>query len=343
LLTPPGAAAIAVVRLVGDGVADFLRAHFSKPVAAGRCVHGTLTDGPRVLDDPVVVVSADGRVADLNLHGGSWVVRSVLELARRSGFVVSETPGLPLPADAVDAETEVGREILQYLPMATTELAVRALLAQEAAWERLRQSKIDAADVAAMLADRILYRLLHPPRVAIVGVPNVGKSTLANRLFAQERSITADLPGTTRDWVGEIANVDGLAVMLVDTPGLREAIDPIERDAIQRSSEVVAAADLVVLVLDPTQPREPAQAALERAYPDALRVVNKSDRARTWVASGAVMRTVATTGEGIDVLRDAVRQRFVGPMPIDTDRPRCWTARQREWLRTTFLREGQSP
>ena len=56
--------------------------------------------------------------------------------------------------------------------------------------------------------------------VAIVGPPNVGKSTLANRLFGQARSITADQPGTTRDWVGGVADIVGLAVTLVDTPGV---------------------------------------------------------------------------------------------------------------------------
>ena len=111
---------------------------------------------------------------------------------------------------------------------------------------REREQESAAADLPAILADRSLWWLLHPPRVAIVGRPNVGKSTLANQLFARERSITADLPGTTRDWVGELADVNGLAVMLVDTPGLRDAADPIERAAIAGARGQIAAADLVV-------------------------------------------------------------------------------------------------
>src|SRR5690606_12064877 len=103
-------------------------------------------------------------------------------------------------------------------------------------------------------------------------------STLANQLFAQERSITADLPGTTRDWVGEIANLDGLAVMLIDTPGLRMTDDLVEREAIERSGQQVRAADLVVVVLDASVPAA-EQLAHRQAHPNALIVVNKCDRA----------------------------------------------------------------
>jgi small GTP-binding protein len=308
LLTPPGGAAIAVVRLTGPGVDAFLKAHFSKRPAEGRCVHGELRDDGRVIDDPVVVLHPGGTVADVNLHGGPWVVRSMLELARRAGFEVVERVEPPLPEEAVDAETELRREVLRYLPMARTELAVRVL---------------DA-----------LYWLLHPPRVAIVGAPNVGKSTLANRLFAQERSITADMPGTTRDWVGEIANVDGLAVMLVDTPGMRATDDPVEREAIERSRGQVEGADLVVLVLDATRDL-PAQREMLASFPKAVRVVNKSDGRKTWDApqSAEWLHTVATTGRGVEELREAIQRHFLGAEPFDVGRARWWTARQREALR----------
>lgn len=335
LLTPPGGAAIAVLRLSGPGVARFLAAHFSRPAAPGRCVHATLSDGGRIIDDPVVVLRADGLAADVNLHGGPWVVRSALELARKEGFDVKQRIELPLPGDAVDAETEVGREVLRYLPMARTELALRVLLAQERAWQRANR---DEAGVGAMLNDRSLYWLLHPPRVAIVGVPNVGKSTLANQLFAQERSITADLPGTTRDWVGEIANIDGLAVMLVDTPGLRETDDAVEREAIARARGEVALADLVVLILDPTQEPE-RQHELMTVHADALLVVNKSDQPATWdvPAGRPVIRTVATAGAGVDLLRQAIQRTFLGTDGGAINRARWWTDRQRRVLERTLV------
>jgi tRNA modification GTPase len=365
LLTPPGSAAIAVVRLAGPGVAAFLARHFGRPAPPGRCVHGTLADERGdVLDDPVVVRSTSpaGEFADVSLHGGAWVVRSVIDLARRAGFRQAGGGGggagppaaetSPVPGDVlVDAPAEVEREVLEYVPLARTGLALRTLLAQPAAWAAL-QARVTAApagDRAAALArvldDRSLVHLLHPPRAAIVGAANVGKSTLANQLFAQERSITADLPGTTRDWVGEVADVDGLAVTLLDTPGVRETADALERVAIERGRAEVGRADLVVLVLDASRPLDPEQAPLRAAYPGALTVVNKVDRPAAWdLAAVDAIRTVASSGEGVDGLRDEIRRRF-GCLGLDESQPRPWTERQRALLRralvdATALREA---
>jgi len=157
-----------------------------------------------------------------------------------------------------------------------------------------------------------LWWLLHPPRVAIVGVANVGKSTLANWLFARERSITADVPGTTRDWVGEMANLDGLLVMLMDTPGVRDTSDGIEREAIERSGAEVGRADLVIAVVDPTQEAR-EQIELGKKYREAIIVANKKDRPGVWDVGAyfkGVIGTVATSGEGVDQLKSEIRKRF---------------------------------
>jgi small GTP-binding protein len=337
LLTPPGSAAIAVVRIHGSGVPDLLRRHFSRPAVIGRCVHGNLTDGPRLIDDAVVVL-ADSETADLNLHGGPWVVRSALELARAEGFVIREQMGAPLSADAIDGASEIEKEVLAYLPLARTELGLRVLLAQQDAWKGLKASGgMDRNSIEPILADRTLHHLLHPPTVAIVGAANVGKSTLANQLFARERSITADVPGTTRDWVGEIANVNGLPILLVDTPGLRQTEDAIERTAIERSRDKIETADAIVLVLDASRPLEGEQSTLLAMYPLAIRVVNKSDHAGIWdIANVNGLATVATTGEGVEALRGAIVRSLCGTEQIAIDQPRCWTERQ-----VTLLRRRQ--
>jgi small GTP-binding protein len=316
LLTPAGVGAIAVVRLRGEAVGGFLAKHFSKQVAADRCVYGELRDGQAVIDDAVAV--RHGGFVDLNVHGGVWVVRSVLEMAKREGFEILDSS-----LEMMDGDSVLEKEVAGALPMARTELALRVLLNQPEAWRK----RFDAAKV---LDDKSLWWLLNPPRVAIVGVPNAGKSTLANQLFARERSITADVPGTTRDWVGEMANIDGLMVMLVDTPGIRATQDQIEHRAIEGSREQVATADLVVLVLDHTQPPG-GQVELVRQYKDALIVANKVDRPGLWDVGNDAIGTVATAGQGLDRLRKAIRRRF-GCDNLDPGKARWWTERQREIL-----------
>ena len=324
VLTPAGMGAIAVVRLIGESTAAFLERHFARRALEGRCVHGDVVDGQRVIDDAVVVLLPGAKSADINLHGGQWVVSSFLDLATRNGFSLVEDL-----AEMAEGQTALEREMMAYLPRAKTRQALEVLLDQPRTWEAYLQDPSRGPEPPQILADQSLWWMLHPPRVAIVGPPNVGKSTLANQLFAQERSITADLPGTTRDWVGEDANLDGLVVTLVDTPGIRQTADPIEREAIANSTVEAGRADLVIAVLDGSA--EPRGEPLAE-YPHALRVINKVDRARDWVdRSEAAIKTVATTGQGVPELRLAIRTRF-GCENFRLGHPRWWTQRQRDLL-----------
>ncbi|MCY2951783.1 MAG: 50S ribosome-binding GTPase [Planctomycetota bacterium] len=335
LLTPPGSAAIAVIRLMGPAVGGFLRGHFSGLWNPGRPIHGQLSEGGRNLDDPVIVVSADGRLADVSVHGGPWVVRSVLELAGRAGFEVLGKGPLPVPLEAVDGETVLDREVGAVVPLAKTELGLRVLLSQVEAWrefcERAPRERDLSEQIGCILCDRSLFWLLHPPRVAIVGAPNVGKSTVANQLFGQNRSITADVPGTTRDWVGELANLDGLAVMLVDTPGFGATEDAIDREAIEHASGQIEAADLVVVVLDATQALC-GQRVLTELDGGHMTIINKIDQPAAWDVQGINgIEISALRGEGIDEVRRAIREHFECE-GIKAAEPRWWTDRQKDLL-----------
>lgn len=329
-LTAPGVAAIAIVRLRGPGVSAFLARYFSTAVRDGQAVHGHLRDGQREIDDPLICWDAATSTADICTHGGLWVVHEVLELVRRKGFVLVDTGTSPLPEEAWDAPNPLAREILQYLPQARTRQAMQTLLNQQEAWQKLLA---DDADPAAALAnarhDKSLPYLLNPPRIAIIGIPNAGKSTLANGLFGQQRSIVADLPGTTRDWVADYANLDGLPVMLLDTPGIRDTRCILEAAAIHASMGEITTADLVVLLLDPTQPVE-GQNVLRQRYPQALVVAGKCDLAGSspWPGTRSIS---AQTGEGMKELAGAIRQYF-DCQELPHARPCVWTSRQREIL-----------
>ena len=309
-LTAPGSSALAIVRLIGPRIDDFLTRHFSRPVPIGRVVHGNLTSGNETLDDPVIVRTSPTSI-DISLHGSPYVVEAVLTLARSMDFLVEDQ----LSSATFPEVDAVWADVLASLPNARTPLAVRALLAQPDAWNRGRPSP----------TDRTLHTLLSLPTVALVGPANLGKSTLANTLFGQQRSIVADLPGTTRDWVGGIADIGGLAVTLIDTPGMRDTTDAVEQAAQAASLGPIAAADLVVVVLDHSAPITAAERELIERHRVGLRVANKSDRAPAWSASEEdAIETVATHDAGVERLRSAVL-RFFGCDNFDTDLPRMWT------------------
>src|SRR5882672_435110 len=129
---------------------------------------------------------------------------------------------------------------------------------------------IDAliARVGALLADARRGRLIREGlQIAIVGEPNVGKSSLFNALVGGARAIVTPMPGTTRDLVTEVVDLDGLRVTLVDTAGLRDTTDPIEVEGVARSHQAVAVADLVLSVEDQSRPRSSGSGSPEEREP----------------------------------------------------------------------------
>ncbi len=144
-------------------------------------------------------------------------------------------------------------------------------------------------------------------RTVIFGEPNVGKSSLLNRLLGFERAIVSDIAGTTRDTIEEVVNLHGIPLRLVDTAGVREASDRIEAEGIQRTVRQIEAADLLLEIADASQPR-PADAILPATAAKRLQVLNKTDLGEhpSWAKIHAV-RLSCTTGEGFDLLSGAIR------------------------------------
>jgi len=166
------------------------------------------------------------------------------------------------------------------------------------------------------LAESFAYgKLVHSGfTLAIVGRPNVGKSSLFNRLLEQERAIVTDIPGTTRDMVSEVAAIDGIPVKFIDTAGIRSGQDRIEALGIERSYQAMADADLTLVVIDLSAPVEAVDLELvERARRQGrcLLVGNKSDL--PWRAEIAedITAVSALTGEGIPALRRAIAESIV--------------------------------
>ena len=140
--------------------------------------------------------------------------------------------------------------------------------------------------------------------IAIVGRPNVGKSSLFNALSGAARAIVNEQPGTTRDLVTETVDLDGLRVTLVDTAGLRETIDPVESEGVRRSEQALKVADLVLLVLDGSRPLDERDIAAVSQHVDnkQLTVKTKQDLDEAWSRDDAISVS-AVTGFGLPTLR----------------------------------------
>ena len=154
--------------------------------------------------------------------------------------------------------------------------------------------------------------------LAIVGRPNVGKSSLFNRLVERERAIVTATPGTTRDLVSETVAIGGIPVKLVDTAGIRRALDEAESIGIRKSMEALADADLVLVVRDSSQPlaQEDEELLAQVAGRSAIAIANKADLSdKTWSIARselAIVRTSAITGEGISELRREILRHVGG-------------------------------
>ena len=146
-------------------------------------------------------------------------------------------------------------------------------------------------------------------RAAIIGRPNVGKSSLLNQLLGHDRAIVSSIPGTTRDTIEETANIRGIPVVFVDTAGLREAGDQIEEEGIRRSRASLAKAELVLHVLDASEPLSPLDTKFlaESAEKKRILIRNKIDLPVRLKISEATVEVSCVTAEGLETLKDAIK------------------------------------
>ena len=280
LATPPRAGAVAILDLWGPGTGALL----SRLTGRRQWSEGRLTLCKLAGVDQGLAVLLGPQRAQVMPHGGPRVVERVLDRAAELGALLDEPPSpvwaYPEADDALEAH------VLAALARAVSPAAIDLLLAQPPLWRRLLAQPPDAAAAQRILAesDR-LDMLLNPPTVALLGRPNVGKSTLTNRLLGGDASVVCEQAGTTRDWVGAVAHLrpdsrrsgsgpGAIAVNWIDTPGMRDAADPIERHAIAMARPVATAADLRIAMRDDES--DWPEAAFEHGA--GLWVINKIDR-----------------------------------------------------------------
>ena len=170
--------------------------------------------------------------------------------------------------------------------------------------ERLARLRASIDDVLAKSRQGSLLRSgIH---AVLAGRPNVGKSSLLNRLAGEERAIVTALPGTTRDALREAIHIEGVPIVVVDTAGLRESRDEVEQLGMARTRAELTQADVVLVVVDagrPEAPEDPLPEGVAR-----ITVLNKIDLVAGLAAGreGDWVRVSAKTGAGLDALRSAI-------------------------------------
>jgi len=320
--------------------------HFGHVVHQGRNIDEVLLS---VMRAPHTFTRED--VVEITCHGGILPAKMVLDAVLANGARLAE-PGEFTRRAFLHGRIDLAQaEAVADLIHSRTELALRAANEQLAGKlsQRVNHLRDDLVETLAHIEahidfpeeniapdtrDQLIARLEHGVafmdellrtadegqilrrgiRAAIIGRPNSGKSSLLNQLLGRDRAIVSPIPGTTRDTIEETANVRGLPVVFIDTAGLREARDEIELEGVRRSRQSLEQAELILHVLDGSEPLAESDRNCLAEFSAKRRVLvrNKSDlpvvlRLPAELQSPAV-GVSCLTGQGLEALKDAIKE-----------------------------------
>jgi tRNA modification GTPase len=318
--------------------------HYGKIFQNGRAIDEVLLS---VMRAPRTLTRED--VVEITCHGGLLPAKMVLDTILQNGARLA-MPGEFTKRAFLNGRIDLTQaEAVADLISARTELALTAANEQLAGKlsQRIHELRDDmikilahveahidfpdediAPDTKAQLLQRLeaavefMEELLRTAnegqilrrgiRAAIVGRPNAGKSSLLNQLLGHDRAIVSAIPGTTRDTIEETANIRGLPVVFVDTAGLRESGDEIEIEGIRRSRATLAKAELILHVLDNSEPLTPADEIYFREFSGKKQILvrNKIDLPKKLLVPDD-LKTVdvcCLSGKGIEDLKEAIKE-----------------------------------
>ena len=326
-------------------------------LARARC--GSVHDQVIVTAFPAPASYTGEDVVEISAHGSPVVLQAILQSAMARGARLAAPGEFTFRAYLHGRMDLVQAEAVRDLVDAVTPLQVRAAFDQLDGTLTARIAAIDSAlftvsarieasldfpeegyhfgppedlareigavrdQIDGLLTDARRGRLVREgARVVILGRPNAGKSTLFNALAGAHRAIVTDIPGTTRDLVTELVDVDGVPVTLVDTAGLRcHAADAVEREGIARARSAAAVADLLLVVLDQSRTLDDEDEAILRETSASRRIVviSKCDLPSAWAQHGDATSVAVSplTGRGLDELRESMVSALTAAEPLE--------------------------
>jgi tRNA modification GTPase len=334
VLTPPGRGALATVQVLGSAAAEIVASlcgsspeQFARKTGDGRLWIGRW-GGPA--GEPIVVHVRRSDLAEIHCHGGLMPAQTILRDLATRGVVTKlcsdltrRTSETLIEAEAVEALAHVPTVRTAAILLDQLQGALSRCVTELRHW--LEQGRV--ADVSREL-DHLLARaplgmhLTSPWRVAIVGRPNVGKSSLLNALVGFDRAIVHSEAGTTRDLVTATTAVDGWPVEFTDSAGIRAADEPLESAGIDRARRAIAESDWQLVVLDRSQPLTHEDHEILRLCPRPIAVANKIDLPAAWdpaVLSPSSQCVSAQSGMGVDHLLARIGSTVVPDPPPPGD------------------------
>ncbi|HEX8265255.1 MAG TPA: tRNA uridine-5-carboxymethylaminomethyl(34) synthesis GTPase MnmE [Pyrinomonadaceae bacterium] len=324
-------------------------------------------------------------VLEISCHGSPVLLRKIVDAALHFDARLAEPGEFTLRAvangklnlsqaeavrDLIDAQTvsavrqaarQLGGELSNQLQPLKDDL-LNVIVVLESALEFVEDDLPDFAveniksnlfeinkSIAALAETFRAGRLLREGlKVALVGRPNVGKSSLFNSLIGQDRAIVTEIPGTTRDSLRENLSVNGIPISLFDTAGVRESTDQVESIGIERTHRTIADADFVVVILDGSLPLQTEDFEVLNATKENLRLIaiNKTDLTAytdsiTISANDKIVRISAKTGVGLDLLRKELIAPFAS-QDIENSGFLISDARHHDLLRRAQLEVSES-
>ncbi len=318
------------------------------PFEPGGILLGKIHDGDRLIDEVIIGCQDRGRLV-INCHGNPLIIEIIMELLQGHGAVLVTAEEALAERFAAESVDTIAAEAKLAQLRAVTLKGVR-IVANQATTGLAKVASVWLADIETVGLDRIRRQcgrilaegeiarlIIHGCKVAIVGPPNSGKSTLLNCLCGRDMAVVTDIAGTTRDWISATCRVESLLLELTDTAGLDEdtaLAEAIEAESQDRTRRIIRDSDLVLLVLDGSRPcwefRCDALAGQK-----TIVVLNKSDLPRRLSADNLqfdcpdCVSISARDNTGIDELVAAIG-RVTGADGFDIAGAVCFTARQNE-------------
>jgi len=347
--TPLGEGAIGIVRLSGtDAVAIANKVFKGKnleTIASHTINYGHIVENDETIDEVMVSVMRAPKtftredVVEINTHGGVAVTNEILQLLIRSGARMGvDLTQAEAVMDLIRAKTDKAmavavsqldgslknlinntrQEILNTLAQVEVNIDYPEYDDVEEVTTNLVREKTQEfqALLENLLATAKRGKILREGlSTAIIGRPNVGKSSLLNNLLREEKAIVTDIEGTTRDVIEEYVNIKGVPLKLIDTAGIRDTDDVVEKIGVERSKKALEEADLVLLVLNSSEPLTEQDRTLLEISQNSNRIIllNKTDLPQAIQMEELpddVIPISVLKNENIDKIEDRINQLF---------------------------------